>query len=174
MSLSLLCRVPLAWAIKLTFIQSTLSSTTTTCTLPIQTLHKPPVIMSSAGLPGRGFPGPPGVLGIKGQSPSILNSYNPSSTGAKQSFIMAFSFSVQVTKVVQASLALQVIQVSLVLKVTRGFQVSRDPRVSQERGGSQVSLSRALRETGEKQDNPEKQVCNMHGMETLHVSGPDD
>lgn len=87
---------------------------------------------------------------------------------------MAFSFSVQVTKVVQASLALQVIQVSLVLKVTRGFQVSRDPMVSQERGGSQVSLSRALRETGEKQDNPEKQVCNMHGMETLHVSGPDD
>lgn len=63
----------------------------------------------------------------------------------------------KVTKVVLASLALQVIQVSLVSKVTRDFQVHRESRVSQERGGSQVSLLRALKESEEKQDNPEKE-----------------
>lgn len=61
------------------------------------------------------------------------------------------------TKVVLASLALQVIQVSLVSKATRDFQAHMDPRVRQERGGPQVSLWRALRERGEKQDNPGKQ-----------------
>lgn len=68
----------------------------------------------------------------------------------------------KVTKVVPVSLALQAIQVSLVSKVTRDLQAQRDPRVSQERGDSQVPLSRALREIGEKQDNPEKEVPQEH------------
>lgn len=72
------------------------------------------------------------------------------------------SFPLQVTKVALASLALLVIQVSLVSKATRDFQAHREPRVRQERGGSLVSLWRALRERGEKQDNPEKQVCHIH------------
>lgn len=63
----------------------------------------------------------------------------------------------KVTKVVLVSLALQVIQVFLVSKVTRDFQVHRESRVSQERGGSQVSLWRALKEREERQDNLEKQ-----------------
>lgn len=81
---------------------------------------------------------------------------------------MALSFSLQVTKVVPVSLALQAIQVSLVSKVTRDLQAQRDPRVSQERGDSQVPLSRALREIGEKQDNPEKEVCHIHDMPAIY------
>lgn len=44
----------------------------------------------------------------------------------------------KVTKAVLASLEHQVILVFLVSKATRGFLVSRDPKVSQERGGFQV------------------------------------
>lgn len=53
---------------------------------------------------------------------------------------MAFSFPLQVTKVALVTLELQVIQVCLVSKVIRDFQACRDPRVSQEKGGTQVSL----------------------------------
>lgn len=63
----------------------------------------------------------------------------------------------KVTKVLLASLAPRVILVFLVSKETRDFKAHLGPRVSQERGGSQVPLWRALREIGEKQDNLEKQ-----------------
>lgn len=36
------------------------------------------LVSLSAGLPGRGYPGPPGALGIKGWSPSIIYPCNPS------------------------------------------------------------------------------------------------
>ncbi len=75
---------------------------------------------------------------------------------------MTFSLPAQVTKVVLASLALQVIQVSLVSRVTRDLEAHRDARVSQANGGSQVFLNRALKEKGEKQDNQEKQVRHIH------------
>lgn len=37
------------------------------------------LVSLSAGLPGRGYPGPPGALGIKGWSPSIFYPHNPPS-----------------------------------------------------------------------------------------------
>lgn len=98
------------------------------------------LVSLSAGLPGRGYPGPPGTLGIKGWSPSIIYPCNPSVTEQTKFQWITFSSSHQVTKAVRASLALQVIQVFLVSKVTRDFQVYRDAMVSQERGGSQACL----------------------------------
>lgn len=95
----------------------------------------------SAGLPGRGYPGLPGALGIKGWSPSIIYLCNPSVTEHTGfQWITFSSSSPQVTKAVRASLALQVIRVFPVSKVTGDFQVYRDAMVSQERGGSQAFL----------------------------------
>lgn len=98
------------------------------------------LVSLSAGLPGRGYPGPPGALGIKGWSPSIIYPCNPSVTEQTRFQWITFSSSSQVTKAVRASLALQVIQVFLVSKVTRDFQVYRDTTVSRERGDSQAFL----------------------------------
>lgn len=106
------------------------------------TEHPPHFILASlsAGLPGRGYPGPPGTLGIKGWSRSIIYPCNPSVTEQTKFQWITFFSSPQVTKAVWVCLALQVIQVFLVSKVTRDFQVYRDAMASQERGGSQAFL----------------------------------
>lgn len=86
----------------------------------------------SLGLPGQGFTGPAGGIGSKGKVHS--------NTAARSLIIIVshsvqldFTFFLQVTKAVLASLALQAIQVSLVPKVTKDFQANRDHRVRLEK-----------------------------------------
>lgn len=68
------------------------------------------------------------------------------------------------TKVVQATLALQVIQGYLEAKATREFQVFLVFRVNKEREGSQGFLQRDLRVTGVRRENPENQVHSTYAL----------
>lgn len=79
-------------------------------------------------------------LVAKVRSTPLLLHAIPQSLELNRVHHVIFSITFQVTKVALAFLALQVIQVSLVLKVTRDFKAYRDGRVSQEREGSQVFL----------------------------------
>jgi len=94
------------------------------------------------------------VLGGKGQCLCNKDPYLPSVTQSEFHHV-ASSLPLQVTQAILVSLALQVILASLVSKETRDFQAHTDPRASQARGGTQVTPSRALRESREHQDKPE-------------------
>lgn len=120
------------------------------------------LVLICAGLPGRGFPGPPGTLGFKGWSPfHYLFDSLPQLAEQTRATVELF-FLAQVTKVVRAFPAVQVIQVYPESKVTRASQVYRVFRVSLERGASLGFLWRDPRARGERKENLEKQVLRMH------------